>query len=92
MSSSEGLERLKNWQRAEKALVLPSVKSGTWLFEVGVKVLSVDDSTLVLAKFDSPSEIEKIDIQGATFSSDKDEADLQLTLTDGKKVYLCEKD
>ena len=96
MSSSEGLDRLKNWQRAEKALVSPSIswKGTVRIFEVRVKVLSVDDSTLTLSILDSPGETRTIDIRDAAFSSTADVSalDLQLILADGGKLYLREED
>ena len=93
MSSSEGLERLKNWQRTEKALVLPSVSSkGTIrVFEVRVKVAFVDESTLVLVNLDRPGETETIDLRGATFASTGEStSDLEVTLAIGQKTYLRE--
>ncbi len=95
MSSSEGLARLKNWQRAEKALVVPSVswKGATRIFEVRVKVAFVDESGLVLVSLDTPGEAEAVDLRGAGFAcSDKAGTDLELTLCDGKRILLVEED
>lgn len=95
MSSSEALERLKNWQRAEKALVVPSVswKGPVRIFEVRVKVLSVDDSTLRLLNLDD-EQIKTIDIRGAAFASTPNASalDLELVLADGTKLYLREEE
>jgi hypothetical protein len=93
MSSSEGVERLKNWQRTEKALVLPSVSwKGTMrIFEVRAKVAFVDESTLVLVNLDAPGETETVPLRDVAFRS-TDESDLELTLVDGKKLYLCEEE
>jgi hypothetical protein len=95
MSSSEALARLKNWQRASKALVCPSVtfKTGTRLFEVRVSVLSVDESTLVLSNLEPPHDTEALDLAGVTFSSDEfGVPDLRLTFPDGKSLYLIEEE
>jgi hypothetical protein len=95
MSSSEGLERLKNWQRAEKALVLPSVswKGTTRIFEVRVRVAFVNEFALVLIDLDAPGASETIDLREAAFAStDEFTADLEVTLATGKKVYLREEE
>jgi hypothetical protein len=93
MSSSEGLARLKNWQSAEKALVVPSIswKGAMRIFEVRVIVASVDESTLVLVRLDPAGETKTFSLRDAAFGS-TDEADLELTLIDGNKLHLREEE
>lgn len=93
MSSSEGLERLKNWQKAEKALVVPSVswKGSIRISEARAWVAFVDESKLLLARLDAPSETKELSLRGVAFGC-TDESDLELTLVDGTKVYLHEED
>ena len=93
MSSFEGLLRLKNWQKAEKALVLPSVswKGAIRIFEVRVKVAFADESTLVLVNLDAPGETETISLRDVAFGC-TDESDLELTLADGTKLHLREEE
>ena len=93
MSSSDGVLRLKNWQSAEKALVVPSInwKGNIRFVEVRVRVGFVDESTLVLVNLDAAGEVETLSLRNATFSCTGGlEGDLEMTFADGKKLYLRE--
>lgn len=92
MSSLEGLERLKNWQRTATPLVLSSVhlKGKMDFFECAVTVTFVDDSRLVLSNMDSPNEAERLNLNGVDFSCTQP-SDLVLTFPDGGQSVLYEK-
>jgi hypothetical protein len=95
MSSSEGLLRLKNWQKAEKALVTPSFswKGAIRVSEARVKVAFVDESSLVLVNLDRPRQTETVLLRDAGFAcTDESGVDLEVTLVDGKKLYLREEE
>jgi hypothetical protein len=51
MSSSEGLEILKNWHSTDTTVLVASRgwKKGTALFETPAKIVSVDSSALVVS-------------------------------------------
>ena len=89
MSPADGLEVLKNWQKAKTELVVPSVsfKGDTHFFEVRAKILSVDESTLVLARVDGADETASFDIRGAEFN-DAPGAAIELRLTNGKALNM----
>ena len=70
MSSLDGLEILKNWQRAEVIVktLLGTVSMAEGPKEVSVKVLSFTGSDLVLDVSGSGETI-SFDVRGATFSA-----------------------
>jgi hypothetical protein len=92
MSPSDGLERLKNWQRTAKEFTLASVdlKGPTpQLFDVRVRVAFVDESRLVFVALDRAGEAETLDLRGARFATtDELPEDLEIIFSDGKSVYL----
>ena len=92
MSSLEGLERLKNWQKAGKPLMLSSVnlKDRIEFFECSVAVTFVDASRLMLSSIESPYGVETLDLAGVDFASTQP-SDLVLTLRDGSQCVLYEK-
>jgi hypothetical protein len=92
MSSEDGSTILKNWQRTGHAAVLRSaLKGAKRLFEVRVKVLSVDESTLMLEGIDPPNEIETVDLSGAEIGvSESDERGVHITLSGGEHVFIRE--
>jgi hypothetical protein len=70
MTSIVGLEILKKWKQAGTVLLVPSAsfKGRTQIFEAHVKILSVDESTLVLTPVDAADDDATFDICGAEFA------------------------
>ena len=93
MSSTEGLEILKNWQNSGATVVLTSatLKGRVGILDVRVKVQSVDELTLVLFSVDSPDENETLDLRGAKFALIGGlKRVVQLSFADGKISLLRE--
>jgi len=94
MSSSEGLEILRAWQRTDATVVVSSSgpKKGASLFEVGARIASVDTSELVLSEIGS-GRVERLNIDAVEFSKTTLACALALHLRfpDGKTTLLTEK-
>jgi hypothetical protein len=93
MSSSDGLEILKNWHKTQTTVLVLSfnLKSGISLFEERVTIESVDSSEIVLTAVES-GDRETLDIKGATFSATTTSRRLTLHVgfSDGKSTVIRE--
>lgn len=95
MMLAEALERLRKWKSDSVPVLVPSFtwSAPTPIDERTCKVLSVDESTLVLSTRDTrPLETVILDLRGATFSESPELFDLEMVLKDGSKIYLIQKD
>jgi hypothetical protein len=92
MSSSEGLDRLKNWQRTDAVVKVLSSDAYRFLAEDLVKVVSVGASKLVFSLIGSRGVVE-LDVNNAEFSvvTVGDILAVQIKLPDGTlTVYARE--
>jgi hypothetical protein len=95
MSSTEGLEMLKNWHTSSADVIITSVTLAPKIrwSEVRARVRSVNESTLVLSGIESEYS-EELDIRGATFNRltlrDHGYIGMELRLMDGTQRLVRE--
>jgi hypothetical protein len=96
MSSSEGLEILKNWQTKESTVLLSGVAQLERLYDVPVRVSAVTPSPIVLSRIASDESV-TVELAGAEFSilsgvpTSVLIVSLDIKLPDGKSVVLSER-
>lgn len=91
ISPAEALAMLKKWQQAEQTLLLPiaNFSARASFSKVRVRIVFVDESTMLLAMLEDPWQSESRPLAGAVFTT-SDGADLNIKFSNGWEWHLYE--